>query len=237
MAKHALPAVSLSELEKIITGYANLGSDVSLDDLSNLIGINKTTISRNNKFLKEVGIIEGGQTKSVTSLGKKLGRAIEHDKSKDIKKLWRKTISGDELLSDLVSYVRINGGVEKSSLSSHVLYSSDQSSSSYNNTGSKAVVNILKRSELIEEIDGKLKISKDGHEDGSSGEPPKSDEDDGTSEDGAGDSPVQMRAHSKSVDPTVTINIELQLPETENPEVYDSLFQSLRENLIEPNDE
>jgi hypothetical protein len=34
--------------------------------------------------------------------------------------------------------------------------------------------------------------------------------------------------------PQIAINIQLQLPETENAEVYEKLFKALRENLLCP---
>ena len=43
--------------------------------------------------------------------------------------------------------------------------------------------------------------------------------------------------HPQAMFPTIAINIQLQLPETDNPDVYDNLFRSLRKNLLTPSDD
>jgi hypothetical protein len=37
--------------------------------------------------------------------------------------------------------------------------------------------------------------------------------------------------------PTIAINLQLQLPETENAAVYENLFKSLRKHLLTPENE
>ena len=68
----SLPGSSYEELCKIVKGYSHSGDNASLDDLAKLMGMNKSKISRNNKFLSEVSLIEGGQKNlrrhSVTNL-------------------------------------------------------------------------------------------------------------------------------------------------------------------------
>lgn len=80
-----VPSSSLSELEKIIEGYSTFTSSVSLNDISELVGINRTALSPNHPFLKEVGIIEGTAKKTATTLGMSLGRAIHHQQIDDVR--------------------------------------------------------------------------------------------------------------------------------------------------------
>ncbi len=56
----SLPSSSRGELEKIIKGYGHVGKEVDLDTLSKLTAIGRTTISPNNHFLAQVGIIAAG---------------------------------------------------------------------------------------------------------------------------------------------------------------------------------
>jgi hypothetical protein len=64
-----LPGSSLEENKKIIKGYSHAGENVSLDDLSKITGLHSTVISRNNKFLADLGLIAGGRSKKATELG------------------------------------------------------------------------------------------------------------------------------------------------------------------------
>ena len=36
--------------------------------------------------------------------------------------------------------------------------------------------------------------------------------------------------------PTIAINIQLQIPETENADVYENLFKALRKHLLNPDE-
>lgn len=64
-----LPGSSFEEVQKILKGYASAPDQASLDSLSKLVGLHKTIISRNNKFLTDVGLISGGMKKTATDLG------------------------------------------------------------------------------------------------------------------------------------------------------------------------
>ncbi|MCA9469615.1 MAG: hypothetical protein KC643_29795 [Nitrospira sp.] len=66
-----LPGSSFEELQKILKGYSNASENASLDTLSKLTGLHTTVISRNNKFLTDIGLIGGGMKKTATALGKR----------------------------------------------------------------------------------------------------------------------------------------------------------------------
>ena len=74
-----LPKSSLPELKKILIAYAKAKSASSLDDISALTGIYRTTISTNNGFLESIGAIEGASLKEPTTIGKNLGLAIANN--------------------------------------------------------------------------------------------------------------------------------------------------------------
>lgn len=240
----SLPGSSYEELAKIIKGYAHIGDNASLDSLANLIGMNKTAVSRNNKFLAELGIVSGGQKKSPTELGKKLGRALDHNQEEDSRRYWREAIQGSEVFSKLVTTVRIKSGMTSEGLSSHILYVSGQKANGPNKTGANTLVDILCNAGLLINVDGAVSVTTPKEEFPSTG----SDEEIHAAQQEAASTVktssapsaleppniVQHMPIATSGIPSIAINIQLHLPETDNAEVYEKLFKTLREQLISP---
>lgn len=73
-----LPGSSAEEIDKIIEAYAQRSQPSTNEDIAQLTGLTKETVSRNNKFLVSIGLISGGQQKRITELGEKLGKALHH---------------------------------------------------------------------------------------------------------------------------------------------------------------
>lgn len=151
-----LPASSFDEVAKIIASYAKLDKESSLAEISKLTSMHKTKISGNNGFLLGVGVIEGGNKKSITPIGKKLGLAIEHEHEDDTAALWREIVDDNSFLHNLVSAVRIRRGMDAGALRAHVAYSAGQSKTGPVMTGAGCIIEILKKSGWLEEQDGKL---------------------------------------------------------------------------------
>lgn len=251
-----LPGSSFEELQKIIKGYSHASEQATLDQLSKLTGLHNSVISRNNKFLSDIGLISGGMKKTATDLGRRLGRALDHKQIADSQAYWKEAVQTNEKVAGLVTTLRIKGGMTESAFSGHVLYVSGQRSNSGNKTGARCVVDVLLAANLLEEENGKLivssappketeenfqpttslgpKASSAGQLSGESGEISKAD--------GNGNSTPQalpvMPAipQSSTLTPQIAINIQLHLPETENAEVYEKLFKALREQLLGPKD-
>lgn len=221
-------------------GYSNAPDNTTLDALSKITGIHTTVISRNNKFLADIGLIQGGQKKSSTDLGKRLGRALEHSQERDIESCWKEAVQTNEKVSGLVTTVRIKNGMPEADFSSHVLYVSGQKKTSSNMTGARCVVDVLIAAGLLHEENGTLIVS--GPETKTS--LPNVDHDlvsPATRDGNVKRNEMSKRADSatESIDignqnsaPQIAINIQLHLPETENADVYEKLFRALRENLL-----
>lgn len=236
--KFKVPVSSISELEKIVRGYAEVDKEVDLSSLEKLVGISKYTISKNNPFLLEVGIIEGGNQKKITHLGKKLGRAFEHSQKGAIKSALIEIVEANEFLSNVVSTVRIKGGLTQDKLASHILFAADLPDKKRHKTGARTVIDLLINSELLIEENGKIKIASNAKKVTVSES--VSPEVNGAKSNGDSEHVDESRKANKSLNvgnpPSISINIQLHLPETENPDVYDNLFKSLRENLIDLDD-
>ena len=243
-----LPASQLGDLERIIAGYASRSKEdgVSNDDVESACGIDSTTVSRNNRFLEQVDILEkvSRGSRRITKKGEKLGKAVEVGIEEDVSSYWRKVIQDNEFLSEQLTLVRLND-IGKSELAKRILLNSNTSTTSRMKTGSKTLVDIYEKAGLIEiDEDNKLRVST------SPGKKTKrpSNSKGNTNNDGKPaqelaerreDTPESPRGDSAvyTDDTSININIQLELPETSNPEVYDELFRSLRENLLSPSDE
>ena len=154
-----LPGSSFEEVQKIIKGYSHAPESSSLGSLSKLIGLHSTIISRNNKFLTDIGIISGGMKKTATELGKRLGRALDHKQADDGRSYWKEAVQTNEKVSGLVTTVRIKGGMSEKDFSDHVLYVSGQKNNSGNRTGARCIVDVLLTAGLLHEADGKLNVA------------------------------------------------------------------------------
>lgn len=241
-----LPGSSFEEVQKILRGYSSAPDQSSLDNLAKLVGLHKTIISRNNKFLTDIGLITGGMKKSVTELGKKLGRALDHKQEADARDYWREAVQTNEKVSGLVTTVRIRGGMTEKDFSNHILYVSGQKNTSGNRTGARCVVDVLLAANLLQEENGRLVVSsapaKETPEDLKPATPaatqPAAAENGNGNGGGTGTPPplasLPTIPQTGNLTPQIAINIQLHLPETENAEVYEKLFKALREQLLSP---
>jgi hypothetical protein len=151
-----LPVSSYDELTKIIRAYSATGSDSSLDDVANTAAMNRTTVSANNGFLKGIGVIEGGNKKSITDRGKRLALALDHEMEDEICDSWREIAQENDFLQKILAAVRIRGGMDHDTLQSHIAYTAGQAKAQRTVTGTTAIINILQASKLLLEQDGKL---------------------------------------------------------------------------------
>ena len=234
----SLPSSSYNEIVKIIIGYSHQGENATLDSLSQLIGMHKTGISGNSKFLSELGLIAGGNKKSSTELGIRLGRALDHSQEAVIRDAWQVAIRRNEKLANLVTTVRIKNGMSEDQLSSHILYVSGQKATQPNRTGARAIVDILTTSGLLEQQDGQLQVATPTTEIQEESVEPN---EDSVEDEIVVESPTERDTPSKETAilptvPAIAINIQLQLPETENPDVYENLFKALRKHLLNPDE-
>lgn len=237
-----LPGSSFEEVKKILKGYSHAPEQATLDQLSKLIGLHVTVISRNNKFLSDIGLVSGGMKKSATDLGRKLGRALDHNQEADAQGYWKEAVQTNEKVAGLITTVRIKGGMSEHDFSNHVLYVSGQKNNAGNKTGSRCIVDLLLAANLLQEENGKLVVSSAPANEAPREStpaappvqaPPITDTKNGEERERA-PSTLSLLPQTPGAIPQVAINIQLHLPETENAEVYEKLFKALREHLLSP---
>jgi hypothetical protein len=146
-----LPRSSYEELTKIVKAYGRFDRPVSLADVAQITALNRTKISSNNAFLTGIGVIEGGNRKSRTDLGLTLSRALEHEMPSEIARAWAQVVQENEFLSKMVQAVTVRRGMEVTHLQSHIAFSAGESKSKEVMTGARAVVDILRASQLVRE--------------------------------------------------------------------------------------
>ena len=232
-----LPGSSFEEVQKIIKGYSHAPENSSLDSLSKLTGLHSTVISRNNKFLTDIGLINGGMKKTATELGKRLGRALDHKQVEDGRRYWKEAVQTNEKVSGLVTTVRIKGGMSEKDFSDHVLYVSGQKNNAGNRTGARCVVDVLLTAGLLQEADGKLNVAiatpdKEVLQPATTPQPPTSVQPSPVTQSPVASVAASAAPISPAMTPQIAINIQLHLPETENAEVYEKLFKALKEHLL-----
>lgn len=151
-----LPGSSYKELVKIIRAYGRIATDASLSDVSKHTAIADTTISANNKFLVALGIIKGGQKKTITPPGAELANALEYEVPNEVAVKWRAIVNASDFLEKVMAAVRIRKGMDESSLESHVAYSAGQPKTPAVITGARTVVDILTTAGLLKDENGTL---------------------------------------------------------------------------------
>jgi hypothetical protein len=168
-----LPRSSYEELAKIIRAYGQRDEPSDLTEISRIVGIGRTVISDNARFLTGVEILEPGQKKKVTPKGRGLARALEHGIHDEIRNYWRAVIGDSEFLSRLVKSIRIRGGMDEATLLAHIAYSAGEKKTPPVMTGARTVVGILRAADLIGDSDGKITVPVDADmppEQGAAGE-------------------------------------------------------------------
>lgn len=154
-----LPRSSYDELVKIIQAYASLNKEVSLDQVAQIAAVDPTVISGNNAFLSALGIVQGGKKKSITSVGKALSLALQHELPGEIKQQWRAVSTSNSFLQKILSAVRIRKGMDNATLQAHIAYSAGQKKNPLTSTGAATVISVLKVAELVYEDSDKILAS------------------------------------------------------------------------------
>lgn len=229
-----LPSSSINEIKKIIQGYGISNENATLKEIAKIVSISDTAISSNNGFLVSIGIIQGAKTKTITPLGARLARALEHDQKEDVIICWQEIISNNEFLSNIISTIRIKNGMTLDELVSHILYASGDTKNQKTEIGARSVANIIIESKMVHEENGKIIINKEITQE----KPYQKTDQPEQPKDASIEKPLSFEFNkdlkNQKTLPTITISLNLQIPETENITVYENLFKALYENLINP---
>ncbi len=161
-AEFSLPKSSLPELLKMVHAYfladqQAKGESLSVPDVASRGGMDRTTLSRNNKFLTSAGIIEGGQKKRLTELGRRLGLAISHEDDQLQQEALAALVDESDFLSKIKSAVKIRGGMDVASVQSHIAISAGVPRKPEFMTGAAAVVQLMLKAQQLVDDGGTLR--------------------------------------------------------------------------------
>jgi hypothetical protein len=163
MDVYKLPGSSYEEFIKIIRAYTpgKASQQMSLDQVAQAAGMDKTVISRSNGFLVQCRIVSEGVQKAATELGMQLGRAYSLGLNNEILRMWREIIENDEFLTRMLSAIRIRNTMERNAFINHIIYSSGAPAGSSSKTGAATIVELFKVAGLLTEQDGQITASLD----------------------------------------------------------------------------
>jgi hypothetical protein len=149
-----LPRSSYQEIVKIIQAYDSVGAETSLTDVGQIAVMDTSTISKNVKFLIGIGILQGKKMKSLTPLGDRLGKALNHKIEDDISRYWGEAVQRAQFTGKVLAALRIRNGMEASALSTHIAYTAGEQKTAATQTGARAIIEILAKAGLIVEEGG-----------------------------------------------------------------------------------
>src|ERR671933_2244259 len=91
-----LPGSTYEELVNIIVAYGTRDEATRTGDVSKLDAVHQSSVSRNNGFLTEIGVLQGESKKLITRRGRSLGIALARRDQAEIRKNWRAIVATNE---------------------------------------------------------------------------------------------------------------------------------------------
>ena len=88
-----LPGSSYEELVNIIVAYGTRDEAARPGDVSKLDSVHQSSVSRNNGFLTEIGVLQGETKKLITRRGRSLALALARKDKEEIRRNWREIVA------------------------------------------------------------------------------------------------------------------------------------------------
>jgi len=158
-----LPGSGYDVLEKVLHAYARFGTEkVNLSDVAAKSALDKTQISRNNRFLVDLGVLEGGKKKGLTEPGLRLARAIANNIVDEIRNEWKALLLSCSPVVDILDMIKVQKGVLSQDLMGRMASSLGLTVESKNKIGLNTLATLLRTAELTDLLDGKVVIRSSG---------------------------------------------------------------------------
>lgn len=239
-----LPGVSFARIKEILKGYG--GGDPAktktVGEVATIVTVDASSVSRNSKFFLGTGLLSGGKERSLTERGRRLFDALSVQDDAASRKCWREVVYETRFLRDRLTTLQLKESMRKDKLVDVILSAPGVKATNSTRAGAHAIVEIMMEAGVIRKESGnKVAAVPESELDGPVARTPEHTTDELVPRSGAGSgkAPVpvdlgQARTTGEAglVVPTVTINLQLHLPETENHEIYKKLFRALREELL-----
>jgi hypothetical protein len=122
----------------------------------------QSSVSRNNGFLTEIGVLQGETKKLITRRGRALALALARKDREEIRQSWRAIVATNEFLQNVVAAVKLREGMLYPTVQAYVAHAAGQPRNKPVMTGAGAIVEILKTAGLLREEAGELVATFDG---------------------------------------------------------------------------
>jgi hypothetical protein len=157
-----LPGSPYEELVNIIVAYGTRDEAARPGDVSKLDSVHQSSVSRNNGFLTEIGVLQGETKKLITRRGRALALALARKDKEEIRRNWRGIVATNEFLQNVVAAVKLREGMLYPTVQAYVAHAAGQPRNKPVMTGAGAIVEILKIAGLLREEAGELVATFDG---------------------------------------------------------------------------
>src|SRR5215213_1958834 len=151
-----LPGSSYEELVNIIVAYGTRDEAARPGDVGKLDSVHQSSVSRNNGFLTEIGVLQGESKKLITRRGRSLALALARRDREEIRKNWRAIVATNEFMQNVVAAVKLREGMLYPTVQAYVAHAAGQPRNKPVMTGASAIVEILKTAGLLREEAGEL---------------------------------------------------------------------------------
>jgi hypothetical protein len=228
-----LPGSPYEELVNIIVAYGTRDEAARTGDVGKLDSAHQSSVSRNNAFLTEIGVLQGESKKLITRRGRSLALALAHKDNAGVRSNWRAIVAASEFLQNVVSAVKLREGMLYPTVQAYIAHAAGQPRNKPVMNGAGAIIEILKASGMLKEEAGELVATFDERpedilpEDGSPAKTSESKETVVT----VGEAPADAPAGTS---PTLSIHVQIRCTADEIEELAPRLKALLRELSTEP---
>jgi hypothetical protein len=151
-----LPGSTYEELVNIIVAYGTRDEAARPGDVGKLDAVHQSSVSRNNGFLTEIGVLQGESKKLITRRGRALALALARKDRVEIRRNWRAIVATNEFLQNVVAAVKLREGMLYPTVQAYIAHAAGQPRNKPVMTGAGAIVEILKSAGLLREEAGEL---------------------------------------------------------------------------------
>jgi hypothetical protein len=222
-----LPGSPYEEIVNIIVAYGTRDEAARAGDVGKLDSVHQSSVSRNNAFLTEIGVLQGESKKLITRRGRSLAIALARKDRAEIRSNWRAIVAASEFLQNVVSAVKLREGMLYPTVQAYIAHAAGQPRNKPVMNGAGAIIEILKAAGMLKEEAGELVATFDeqpedlASEDGSPSE---------TSETGeAVVSATVSEVVPAGTRPTVSIHVQVRCTADEIEDLAPRLKALLRE--------
>src|ERR671921_1178172 len=151
-----LPGSPYEELVNIIVAYGTRDEAARAGDVGKLDSVHQSSVSRNNAFLTEIGVLQGASKKLITRRGRSLAVALAHKDNAGVRSNWRAIVAASEFLQNVVSAVKLREGMLYPTVQAYIAHAAGQPRNKPVMNGAGAIVEILKTAGMLKEEAGEL---------------------------------------------------------------------------------